>query len=170
MAKEVVKEDGTTHVENDGAVKKPTLGQKLKRHCARFWWLHLLIFIAVVLVIVLPMSVGIHHPPCISHIIDTDHLVTASMWDTPIYHKRRSTNPFSASSHSPCRTQHQTHLPWSSTASSTRPRNITLTWRPSMAHCISRAVIPHSHTSTSPRSKQTTAPKAMSINEFRSPT
>lgn len=65
MAKEVAKEDGITHVENDGAVKKPTLGQKLKRHCARFWWLHLLIFIALVLVIVLPMSVG-YHPLSIS--------------------------------------------------------------------------------------------------------
>ncbi|KAK5061546.1 hypothetical protein LTR84_008090 [Exophiala bonariae] len=55
MAKEVVKQDGTTHVENDGTPKKASLGQKVKRHCARFWWLDLLIFIAVVLVIVLPI-------------------------------------------------------------------------------------------------------------------
>lgn len=58
MATEAPKENGTTHVEDDGVTKKTTLGQKLKRHCARFWWLHALILIAVVLVIVLPMSVA----------------------------------------------------------------------------------------------------------------
>lgn len=57
MAKEVVKDEGVTHAENDVSAKKTTLGQKLKRHCARFWWLDLLILSAVVLVIVLPMSV-----------------------------------------------------------------------------------------------------------------
>lgn len=62
MAKEVGKEDTTTHVENDGVTRKATLGQKLKRHCARFWWLDALIFIAVVLVIVLPIVyVGYPH-------------------------------------------------------------------------------------------------------------
>lgn len=38
---------------NAGA--KPTFGQKLKRHCGRFWWIHLIIFIIVVLVVVLPV-------------------------------------------------------------------------------------------------------------------
>jgi len=55
MANEVAKETGTTHVEDDGVTKKTTFGQKLKRHCSRFWWLHALVLIAVVLVIVLPM-------------------------------------------------------------------------------------------------------------------
>lgn len=54
--------ENLTHVEDDGGAPlngayatKPTAGQKLKRHCARFWWLHLLILIAVVLVITLPV-------------------------------------------------------------------------------------------------------------------
>jgi len=35
------------------AVRKPTTGQKIKRHCARFWWLHLLIFCIIFLIIAL---------------------------------------------------------------------------------------------------------------------
>lgn len=45
-------------IEDEGSntySKKPTFGQKLKRHCARFWWVHVIIFIIVVLVVVLPM-------------------------------------------------------------------------------------------------------------------
>ncbi|ROW00378.1 hypothetical protein VMCG_07266 [Cytospora schulzeri] len=39
---------------------KPTWGQKTKRHCARWWWVHLLIFVCiVVLVVCLVIFVGI---------------------------------------------------------------------------------------------------------------
>jgi hypothetical protein len=37
------------------AQPKKTFGSRLKRSCARFWWLYLLAFAIVVLVIVLPM-------------------------------------------------------------------------------------------------------------------
>jgi hypothetical protein len=32
-------------------VKKPTFGQKAKRHCLRWWWLHLIIFCTSFLII-----------------------------------------------------------------------------------------------------------------------
>jgi hypothetical protein len=35
------------------ASQRPTTGQKIKRHCARFWWLHLVIFCIVFLIIAL---------------------------------------------------------------------------------------------------------------------
>lgn len=41
--------------ESEGKVQKQTFGQKMKRSCARFWWLYLFVFIAIVLVVVLPM-------------------------------------------------------------------------------------------------------------------
>jgi hypothetical protein len=34
---------------------KVTKGQKLKRNCARFWWVYLIVFVIVVLVVLLPM-------------------------------------------------------------------------------------------------------------------
>jgi t-SNARE complex subunit (syntaxin) len=37
------------------AQPKKTFGSRLKRSCARFWWLYLLAFAIIVLVIVLPM-------------------------------------------------------------------------------------------------------------------
>jgi len=37
------------------AQPKKTFGSRLKRSCARFWWLYLLGFAVIVLVIVLPM-------------------------------------------------------------------------------------------------------------------
>ena len=37
------------------AQPKKTFASRLKRSCARFWWLYLLAFVVVVLVIVLPM-------------------------------------------------------------------------------------------------------------------
>lgn len=37
------------HAENSGGL---TRGQKLKRHCARWWWAHLLVFIAIVVLVV----------------------------------------------------------------------------------------------------------------------
>lgn len=52
-------DDEKAHVEQHDGVnsynRKPTFGQKLKRHCARFWWVHLIILIIIVLVVVLPM-------------------------------------------------------------------------------------------------------------------
>lgn len=45
-------------LEHEGAARyggKPTFGQKLKRHCARFWWVHVIIFIILALVTVLPI-------------------------------------------------------------------------------------------------------------------
>lgn len=41
-----------------GALKgsrKTTFGTKAKRHCARFWWLDLLIAVVIILVVLLPM-------------------------------------------------------------------------------------------------------------------
>ncbi|KAK2629504.1 hypothetical protein QTJ16_000324 [Diplocarpon rosae] len=32
---------------------KPTFGQKAKRHCARFWWIHLIVFCLIVMLIIL---------------------------------------------------------------------------------------------------------------------
>jgi hypothetical protein len=37
------------------AQPKKTFGSRLKRSCARFWWLYVLAFVVIVLVIVLPM-------------------------------------------------------------------------------------------------------------------
>lgn len=50
----------TDNVESNGEptsgfVKKQSFGSKVKRHCARFWWLWLLVIVAIVLVVVLPM-------------------------------------------------------------------------------------------------------------------
>lgn len=39
--------------ERNYATTRPTTGQKIKRHCARFWWLHLLIFCIIFLIIAL---------------------------------------------------------------------------------------------------------------------
>lgn len=57
MANEINKETEPSHVESDGvdSGKKPTFRQKAKRHCARFWWIHVIVFIILVLVIVLPV-------------------------------------------------------------------------------------------------------------------
>lgn len=78
MAKEVVKDEGVTHAENDVSAKKTTLGQKLKRHCARFWWLDLLILSAVVLVIVLPI-VYVGYPRLAQKEVDKSVLNITSM-------------------------------------------------------------------------------------------
>jgi len=44
-----------THVEEVGMGRKPGLGVRLKAHYKKFWWLHLMIFIACTLIIVLPL-------------------------------------------------------------------------------------------------------------------
>lgn len=38
-----------------GVKGKQTFGTKVKRHCTRFWWIWLIVFIILVLIIVLPM-------------------------------------------------------------------------------------------------------------------
>ena len=55
--KKMDKNESASHtVTSDGiAQPKRTFGAKVKRSCARFWWLYLLVVIIVVLVIVLPM-------------------------------------------------------------------------------------------------------------------
>ncbi|KAL1643341.1 hypothetical protein SLS58_005012 [Diplodia intermedia] len=56
-----------TNVESNGDttsgfVKKESFGSKAKRHCARFWWLWLIVFAIIVLVVVLPIIyVGVPH-------------------------------------------------------------------------------------------------------------
>lgn len=50
--------DKENFVEHEGDKtygKKPTFGQKLKRHCTRFWWVHLIVLIICVLVVTLPV-------------------------------------------------------------------------------------------------------------------
>jgi cell division septal protein FtsQ len=49
------KKEVSAHEELGGTPRKRTFGQKLKRSCARFWWIYLFVFIAVVLVVVLPV-------------------------------------------------------------------------------------------------------------------
>ncbi|KAK0661144.1 hypothetical protein DIS24_g2791 [Lasiodiplodia hormozganensis] len=45
-----------------GFVKKESFGSKAKRHCAKFWWLWLIIFAIIVLIVVLPIIyVGVPH-------------------------------------------------------------------------------------------------------------
>ena len=63
MTEEERKEMDSQHVphkevsamEDSSTKTKPPFKQRLKRHCARFWWLHFLIFAAVVLVTTLPV-------------------------------------------------------------------------------------------------------------------
>ena len=45
---------GAEHVEGaDVRYIKPTFGQKIKRHYIRWWWVHLIVFCAGVLIIAL---------------------------------------------------------------------------------------------------------------------
>lgn len=65
--KEAYVQDETAAVNGTGPAGKRTFGQKMKRHCARFWWLWFIVFAIVVLVIVLPMYVLtllLAHPRC----------------------------------------------------------------------------------------------------------
>jgi uncharacterized membrane protein YdfJ with MMPL/SSD domain len=52
-AENVVRE--TSNVESPSPATKLTLGQKGKRHCAKWWWLHLIVFCAIFLIIALPL-------------------------------------------------------------------------------------------------------------------
>lgn len=42
---------------DEGCATKPTRGQKVKAHFKKLWWLHLIGFVVVVLMVVLPMFV-----------------------------------------------------------------------------------------------------------------
>lgn len=42
-----------TTYQQDEYTEKATFGQKAKRHCARFWWIHLIIFCLVFLLVAL---------------------------------------------------------------------------------------------------------------------
>lgn len=44
-----------THVEELRMGRKPGVGARLKVHYKKFWWLHLIIFVACTLIIVLPL-------------------------------------------------------------------------------------------------------------------
>lgn len=65
MYEEAGKENNMKHMEQHTTLAtdepktgtKPPFKQRVKRHCARFWWLHLLILIVIVLVTVLPVYV-----------------------------------------------------------------------------------------------------------------
>jgi len=57
--------------------RKPTFGQKVKRHCARFWWLHLLIFAACTLIITLPL-IYVGFPNIAQHDVDDSSLIINS--------------------------------------------------------------------------------------------
>ncbi|KAH9836907.1 Protein of unknown function (DUF3712) [Teratosphaeria destructans] len=48
-------------------------GQKTKRHCARFWWLYLVVFVVVVLVVVLPV-IYVGYPNLAHRAIKHSHL------------------------------------------------------------------------------------------------
>lgn len=57
-------------VEEEGNV--PADGRKrakVKRHCARFWWIHAIIFIVVVLVVVLPVYVSDTNERCTEDVL-----------------------------------------------------------------------------------------------------
>ncbi|KAI1611814.1 hypothetical protein EDD37DRAFT_465490 [Exophiala viscosa] len=75
MAIEVPKES-PTHVE-EGVGSNKTFGQKFKRHCPRFWWIHLLILILIVLVVTLPV-VFVAYPHIAQSEINKSRLVVTS--------------------------------------------------------------------------------------------
>ncbi|KAI9720411.1 MAG: hypothetical protein M1812_002917 [Candelaria pacifica] len=49
------KDSEPDNIEPTGMRPKPSLGSRVKAHYTKFWWLHLLILIAVTLIIVLPL-------------------------------------------------------------------------------------------------------------------
>lgn len=55
MDKSEAKRHEVTH--NGFAQPKKTFGARLRRSCARFWWLYLLALAIIVVVIVIPMYV-----------------------------------------------------------------------------------------------------------------
>jgi hypothetical protein len=55
------------------STKKPTFGSKVKRHCARFWWLHLIAFCVIFLIIALCL-VYVAMPRIAQHDVNRSHL------------------------------------------------------------------------------------------------
>jgi hypothetical protein len=74
---DVEQHEGTKGVNGTQYGTKPTFGQKLKRHCARFWWIHVIILIIVVLVVVLPV-VYVAYPNIAQHDINKGSLAILS--------------------------------------------------------------------------------------------
>ncbi|KAH9214240.1 hypothetical protein DL95DRAFT_365922 [Leptodontidium sp. 2 PMI_412] len=62
-----------TNYQQQEYVTKRTFGQKAKRHCARFWWLHLIIFCLVFLTVAL-LVVYVGMPKIAQHQVDDSHL------------------------------------------------------------------------------------------------
>lgn len=60
------------------AYQKPTLGGKIKRHCARFWWAHLIFFCISVLIIALCL-VYVAMPKIAQHGVNESHLEFAEI-------------------------------------------------------------------------------------------
>ncbi|KAF2771318.1 hypothetical protein EJ03DRAFT_38788 [Teratosphaeria nubilosa] len=58
---------------NSADTGRASPGLRRKRHCARFWWLYLLVFIAVVLVVVLPV-IYVGYPNIAHSAIKNSHL------------------------------------------------------------------------------------------------
>lgn len=76
----------------DGAPKRPTFAQKLKKHLRRWWWLHAILFIAITLLVVLLLSVissghsRVHGPGayCYIHLRETKtNVLSVSMSLSP---------------------------------------------------------------------------------------
>ncbi|KAK5459886.1 hypothetical protein LTS15_004015 [Exophiala xenobiotica] len=66
------------HLENEGTtVAAGRKRAKLRRHCARFWWIHVLIFIAIVLIITLPV-VFVAYPHLAQSAINKSTLMVTS--------------------------------------------------------------------------------------------
>lgn len=61
------------HVESQAVTSKPGFGQKFKRHCARFWWLHIIIFCIIFLIIALCL-VYVGLPRIAQHDVDRSSL------------------------------------------------------------------------------------------------
>ncbi|KAH7317912.1 hypothetical protein BKA65DRAFT_109925 [Rhexocercosporidium sp. MPI-PUGE-AT-0058] len=62
-----------TNYEQQEFTTKRTFGQKAKRHCARFWWLHLIIFCLVFLLVAL-LVVYVGMPKIAQHQVDDSSL------------------------------------------------------------------------------------------------
>lgn len=61
------------HVESQAVATKPGFGQKLKRHCARFWWIHVIVFCIIFLIVALCL-VYVGLPRIAQHDVDKSSL------------------------------------------------------------------------------------------------
>ncbi|KAL3417550.1 hypothetical protein PVAG01_10560 [Phlyctema vagabunda] len=63
----------SSQIENGNNTARPGFGSKVKRHCARFWWLHLIIFCVVFLLIAL-LLVYVGMPKIAQHDVNRSSL------------------------------------------------------------------------------------------------